>query len=86
MGNFQSKSYKAIITACKASQRAIKIKEKLDEYDYGMYNGIEYVRSLLDQKEPEYIYPIPDNIEIKEVTGSELKEFTGRTIARGVKR
>lgn len=51
-----------------------------DEYNVGMYNGIEYVLATIEKREPDYFVSIGDKME------AEQEETKQRTVASGIKR
>lgn len=53
-----------------------------DEYNVGMYNGIEYALAILEGRDPRYFVAVGE----KEVREDEKVEQKQRTIITGMKR
>lgn len=69
----------AVITA-ESQKSLLLMKNKLTDYDVGMYNGIEYILSRIKGREPEYI------AEVKEPEVIQKQETKTRTIASGIRK
>lgn len=77
----QRKLNKGLIMYCRAFQGSIKSKDNLDDYDYGLYNGVESILSVMEYREPSFIFPT--QVKMEEVKGVEIP---GRTMVKGVRK
>lgn len=60
-------------------QQKLNVEQNKDDYSVGLYNGIELCLSLLEKREPEFLFTI-SNVETK--TQEQMKR--GRTVASGI--
>lgn len=57
-----------------------------DNYMVGLYNGLEFALSILEDREPEFAYTVNDP-EVKEMEQEQEEEQEiGRTITSGIRK
>ncbi len=67
------------INTVKEAHRQSILAGNVDDYVVGFYNGMELASSIIEDREPEYLY------SVKNEPGEEQsKEETKRTVASGI--
>lgn len=61
----------------------VSVEKSPDDYSVGIYNGLELALSIMEKREPVFVFPEQSKSDISVIEGHEEKEQLGRTVAKG---
>lgn len=61
----------------------VNVERSPDDYSVGIYNGLELALSIIEGREPVFMFPEQSKSGISVIEGHEEKEQLGRTVASG---
>ena len=60
----------------------VSVEKSPDDYSVGIYNGLELALSIMEKREPAFVFPESDK-DAMVVEGQEEEKPAGRTVASG---